>query len=377
VRGGHVHHVFYYTGRIIFFFSFAVSTTPPFQMRLGARASAVTSMPEGSARRGSGRGGWRGVGRDGHFSGRGRGRGRSFASGCGVLEDRDAPDFAVRLSKRMSHLLRHGAVDAGLGDVMDAAGFLPLASVLALPRFAGITELDVRSLVANCPKRRFELREVGKQAKTSSTTSSDGTSRLTSTPKREDFVGSRADASDAFDDPNASSGEETHVETARSRVCIRATQGHTMRHETLDDDAMLTRLDEGACLNIREAAHGTSSEAWATIKKSGLSRMRRRHVHMALRVPEPMTTPRTESNLRDAFESSKNFESSSVASGFRKGARIAVWIDVARGVREGVPFFLSANDVVLSPGELETGCIPTRLFLRAVDCRTGEEVALE
>ena len=55
---------------------------------------------------------------------------------------------------------------------------------------------------------------------------------------------------------------------------------------------------------------------------------------------------------------------------------MAVWVDVARGVREGVPFFLSANGVVLSPGEGDTGAIPPRLFLRATDLETGEALAL-
>ena len=63
-------------------------------------------------------------------------------------------------------------------------------------------------------------------------------------------------------------------------------------------------------------------------------------------------------------------------SGFRADARVAVWVDVARGVREGVPFFLSANGVVLSPGEGDTGAIPPRLFLRATDLKTGEALAL-
>ena len=35
-----------------------------------------------------------------------------------------------------------------------------------------------------------------------------------------------------------------------------------------------------------------------------------------------------------------------------------------------------SNGVVLSPGEGDTGTIPTRLFLRAVDLKTGEALAL-
>jgi hypothetical protein len=90
---------------------------------------------------------------------------------------------------------------------------------------------------------------------------------------------------------------------------------------------------------------------------------------------EGSSEPSDAATRRDATAETDG-EAFGVVSGFRADARVAVWVDVARGVREGVPFFLRANGVVLSPGEGDTGAIPPRLFLRATDLKTGEALAL-
>lgn len=353
-------------------------------MRVAGQSPTRVMSSEGSARRGAGRGAARDGGRGGLRPGRGRGRGRE-AKGSRALPDRDAPDFATRLSKRMSHLLRHGAVEAGLGDAMDASGYVLVRDVLALPRFEGITEADVRQLVASCPKRRFELRGP----------ISAGASGTT---------------------PRPTPRPSTAAPASSSSLSIRATQGHTMSsaNTKLEDDSMLTRLDERAAAFVAEAAHGTTLNAWAKIKSEGVRRARRRHVHMArashegwsaFMTPNATETaplgcsiecdgrcdegsseaPRTDCVPSGAAETdgeafgvrgAGDGGGVSVISGFRADARVAVWVDVARGVREGVPFFLSANGVVLSPGEGDTGAIPPRLFLRATDLKTGEALAL-
>jgi len=266
---------------------------------------------------------------------------------------------------------------------MDASGYVLVRDVLALPRFAGITEADVRQLVASCPKRRFELRGP---------------------------ISALAGASGTTPRPS------TAAPASSSSLSIRATQGHTMSsaNTKLEDDLMLTRLDERAAAFVAEAAHGTTTRAWANIKTEGVRRMRRRHVHMArashegwsaFMTPNATETaplgcsiecnglgdegsseaPRTDCVPSGAAETdgeafgvrrAGDGGGVSVISGFRADARVAVWVDVARGVREGVPFFLSANGVVLSPGEGDTGAIPPRLFLRATDLKTGEALAL-
>ena len=228
---------------------------------------------------------------------------------------------------------------------MDASGYVPVRDVLALPRFAGITEADVRHLVASCPKRRFELRGDLNVRRRACPSPSDGVARNDATL------------------------------LTSSSLSIRAAQGHTMRSfAKLDDDQMLTRLDQSAADTVAEAAHGTSLAAWAKIRESGISRARRRHVHMARDV---FVCERGRAEGTNETEPEDDaFRESVVVSGFRADARVAVVVDIARGVREGVPFFLSSNGVVLSPGEGDTGTVPTRLFLRAVDLKTGEALAL-
>ena len=320
------------------------------RMRVGAHILAVDVMP-----RGEGRGGGHGTGRGGRGRGRGRGRGQGHRK-----LDRDAPDFSVSLSKRMSHLLRHGAVDAGLGNVMDAACFVPLSDVLTLPKFEGITKSDVRTLVANCPKGRFELKVFTfVNAAAGNTSVGEGMVDTTGTPIA------------------TTSGANT-----QDVLKIRATQGHTMRHDVLDDDTMLTRVDEEMAEQIKQAAHGTTHSAFLKIKKQGISAMRRRHVHMArstgavgtvgARIVLPSSADGVNGDA-NSDETSSEKQNEKQVSGFRYDSTVAVWVDVKRGVKEGVPFFVSKNGVVLSPGEGESGVVPPRLFLRA-ECLKTEEV---
>ena len=140
---------------------------------------------------------------------------------------------------------------------------MPLARVLALPRFRHVTADDVRALVAACEKGRFELREAG-------------------------------------------------VDGAPESL-IRATQGHTIA-SGLDDDAMLTRLDETS--DVIEAVHGTSRGAWERIRV-------RWSVPDATQARPPREGPSGDRQ---------------VVSGMRADSTVAVWVDVARGIREGLPF---------------------------------------
>ncbi|XP_062473494.1 basic salivary proline-rich protein 2-like, partial [Pezoporus occidentalis] len=64
-------------------------------------------------------------------------------------------DPSVRLSKALSYVLRHGAAAEGLP--MGPDGFVPLGALLRLPRFRGVSEREVRNVVAADPKGRFRL----------------------------------------------------------------------------------------------------------------------------------------------------------------------------------------------------------------------------
>ena len=123
-------------------------------------------------------------------------------------------DPKVRLSKNLSQILRHGVVDEGLADCLDAEGFVPLARVLALPRFRGVGADEIRALVAADRKGRFELRD------------------------RTDGI-----------------------------VHVRATQGHTLRGDVLDDDAMATRLTRTSGISF--ARLGMAERARISIMEDG------------------------------------------------------------------------------------------------------------
>ena len=61
---------------------------------------------------------------------------------------------------------------------------------------------------------------------------------------------------------------------------IRAQQGHSVKG-VLDDEKLLRRIERVEDLPGGICVHGTTMEAWGTIRTQGLSPMGRQHVHMA------------------------------------------------------------------------------------------------
>lgn len=131
---------------------------------------------------------------------------------------------------------------------------------------------------------------------------------------------------------------------------IRANQGHTI--DGLDDEQMLQPLGAPALAELREAVHGTFLSSWPAIRSGGLRRMARKHVHMATDLPGE----------------------SGVISGMRRSAEVLVWVDLLAAHRAGVPFFRSANSVILTPGLGDEGTVPPSCFSRVIERRTGKEL---
>lgn len=145
--------------------------------------------------------------------------------------DGGVEDASIKLSKKLSSLLRHRIHENGLGDVLRPDGFVPLARVLATPGFRGTPEEDVRMVVRVDDKQRFAILEA------------DGVSY------------------------------------------IRANQGHTIK-QGLEDDALLTPISPDELATIGRAVHGTYRAAWGGIVSSGgLLRMARSHIHLAAHLP--------------------------------------------------------------------------------------------
>ncbi|XP_068779804.1 tRNA 2'-phosphotransferase 1 isoform X2 [Struthio camelus] len=131
-------------------------------------------------------------------------------------------DPAVRLSKTLSYILRHGAVAMGLP--MGPDGFAEVGALLRLPALAGVSEDDVRRAVAADPKQRFALRP----------------------------------------DP----------------LRLRANQGHSLQVPALELEALAAPGQLPPTL-----AHGTRRRRWAPIRAGGLRPMGRTHIHLAPGLP--------------------------------------------------------------------------------------------
>jgi 2'-phosphotransferase len=104
---------------------------------------------------------------------------------------------------------------------------------------------------------------------------------------------------------------------------IRANQGHSI--SSLDQVEMEPILHHS---EIPTVVHGTNRNAWESIRKDGLKKMNRLHIHFATGL------------LSDP----------DVKSGMRKSADVFIYIDVESAMRDGIQFYRSANNVVLSSG---------------------------
>jgi 2'-phosphotransferase len=116
---------------------------------------------------------------------------------------------------------------------------------------------------------------------------------------------------------------------------IRAAQGHTL---PLDDAQLLTPITSPDGFDV--VVHGTTLSAWASIQKNGLNRMARQHIHFAQGLPSH----------------------EGVISGMRSSSTVLIYLDLALALQAGIPFYLSSNGVVLSPGL--DGTILPRFFQR-------------
>ncbi|KAI9915657.1 hypothetical protein PsorP6_007047 [Peronosclerospora sorghi] len=121
---------------------------------------------------------------------------------------------------------------------------------------------------------------------------------------------------------------------------IRANQGHTL--QLVHDQDLLTPLEAPDA--IRNCIHGTYREVWDRIWQVGLSKMQRNHIHF------------TESEVT----------TDEVVSGVRSNCNLLIYIDFPTALNDGIKFFKSSNNVVLSPGMGDTGVIDKNYFLRVV-----------
>eukprot|EP01113_Clastostelium_recurvatum_P049315 TRINITY_DN9116_c0_g1_i3.p1 TRINITY_DN9116_c0_g1~~TRINITY_DN9116_c0_g1_i3.p1 ORF type:complete len:342 (+),score=79.58 TRINITY_DN9116_c0_g1_i3:31-1056(+) len=190
----------------------------------------------------------------------------------------------IRLSKNLSYVLRHGAQKEGFN--MSPDGFVLVEDILKSKFCDGYTLADVQRVVQTNDKQRFALKEEG------------------------------------------------------GILFIRANQGHSIKEVAVE---MKPIMDASLYPVV---VHGTYFKAWPAIKRLGLSRMKRNHIHMALGV----------------------FGADHVISGMRRSCELLIFIDLAAALQDGISFLLSDNQVVLTEGL--DGVLPPKYFSRV--CKSSD-----
>ena len=122
---------------------------------------------------------------------------------------------------------------------------------------------------------------------------------------------------------------------------IRCVQGHSIRE--VSNESALNKLNKISIFNYPTVVHGTYKDAYLLIEKTGLNRMTRNAIH---------------------FSIGFNWENQ-VKSGMRLSCEIFIEINMVYSFFNGIEFFLSENNVVLSSGI--NGIIPTKFFKRVLD----------
>ncbi|KNC76235.1 hypothetical protein SARC_11257 [Sphaeroforma arctica JP610] len=127
------------------------------------------------------------------------------------------------------------------------------------------------------------------------------------------------------------------LEERDGEMLVRANQGHSIAHVSdLELTPVLSATTYPVCI------HGTFRKAWDLIKESGLKTMNRNQIHCARGLPGE----------------------SGVISGMRASCQVLIYIDMAASIKDGMEWFASANDVILTSGF--DGVIPPMYFSSVV-----------
>ena len=184
----------------------------------------------------------------------------------------DMAKLAIRISKFMSWLLRHGIDERKLE--MDSDGFILLDDLMNQGEMKSVSIDDVQHIVDTNDKKRFTIEE--------------------------------------------------RIKGGYAKKYIRANQGHSKEiGEKINDIELLTLIEKPLDICI----HGTDMKAYHSIKKTGLSPMKRKHVHFA--------------------------SSDDAISGIRGSAKVLIYVDMSRAMERGKTFFISSNKVILTPDHIE------------------------
>jgi len=128
---------------------------------------------------------------------------------------------------------------------------------------------------------------------------------------------------------------------------IRANQGHSIK--SIESEQLLQEITLSEVKNYPIVCHGTYLKVWDAVKQEGLKTMSRNHIH---------------------FVPSDTVKGKGVISGMRYNCQILIYIDLYSAIKDGIKFFLSANNVILSSGL--NGQLSPKYFLKVVRFEKGQ-----
>jgi 2'-phosphotransferase len=212
--------------------------------------------------------------------------GEGGLSGRGRGERRKGRDRIDALGRLMTKILRHEAEKLKLNVRGD--GYVPVNELLKLKikAFTGLplcshNVADVKEAVKNDNKQRFSLLEENGQ------------------------------------------------------LLIRANQGHSIK--VVDSEKLLKPILSAN--EVPVCVHGTYRKNLESIRRTGLKRMRRLHIHFATGLPHD-----------------------GVISGMRSNCEIMIFLDVQKSLEDGMKLYLSDNNVLLTEGL--NGIVPPSYFAK-------------
>ncbi|XP_055911324.1 tRNA 2'-phosphotransferase 1 [Eupeodes corollae] len=205
-------------------------------------------------------------------------------------------NFDTELSKSLSWLLRHGAIKEGLPIASN--GFIPLDAILSHRNLSNrYTAEDIMRIVEADSKNRYTV---------------------TTCP-------------------------------SSTRILIKANQGHSISEVS---ELTLTKVRHASEVPI--VVHGTFYKNLPAIRRLGLKRMNRNHIHFS-----------ASDKLKPGTER---------VSGIRHNCEVLIYLNTDLAISKGIELYRSENNVILSPGL--NGVISTEFFEKVVDRKTGQLIPI-
>ncbi|EXJ82121.1 hypothetical protein A1O1_08190 [Capronia coronata CBS 617.96] len=337
----------------------------------------------------------------GRESGRGRGGGQGQSHGRGSRHA--SQPRTVLVSKAMSRLLRHAAVEERIP--IDKHGYVRMDHLLGWQRLRSmkppVTFGEVVEAVRDNEKKRFALKYIGEGeeggndpgpipvrtgtlSETQTARTEAGVTKSAATDQTIEIATEAQDQSQSQEPEQAKTDSETQraISMFQSNqdaddldprhFLIRATQGHSM--QTIEAESLLTpiTLDDPATIP-ETVVHGTFYGAWDRIVQSGgLKRMKRNHVHFATGPALDDVLPSPPSNNGSGEESTGShvgggtsavlLGKDKVISGMRGDAQILIYVDIRRALAErpDMKWWRSENGVILTEGVSEASPTTTQ-----------------